>query len=293
MAAVEIVPSDVVRQLALHERLTLRSGRGEHVSLERCAIAPFEDCIFLFLSEASSTVGKLKSLTWLEGTCRDDDAGWSIRMAGRAVASRPVMTHVRRMELLPWLPDGANPRTMLAVPFWPEELEYVRVGKSGEPEKYQGKTPAGLNQPSFWTRWGRVAFRRIEVMVGLAVAADWTYLAWLGHETPLRWVALLLSVSASVLMLGGARMIYKALVFDAWREGRCAAKDAPMLTQGLVAPRPVFQIGVGMLVLGGALVLPLNLWSAQLAWVALGTTWLWLLGPIWLIHLMQDAPEEE
>ncbi len=293
MPLVEIVPADVVRQLALHERLTVRTGRDEHVALERCAIAPFEDCVFLFLSERSDTVNKLKSRTWLEGTAKDDEAGWSIRLTGRAVAGRPVITHNRRMELLPWLPDNADARRMLAVPFWPEEIEYVRVGKSGQPEKYFGKTPAGRDLPSFWMRWSRVAFRRIELFAGLAVAADWTYLAWLGHETPLRWVALLLSSSASVLLLGGARMIYRAGAFNAWREGRCLPEDAPMLTEGLVAPRPVFQLGVGMMVLGTLLLLPLKLWGTTLIAVALGGTWLWLLGPIWFIHLSQEEPEKD
>ena len=293
MPLTEIVPSDVVRQLALHETLTVRAGREGNVTLERCAIAPFEDCVFLFLSERSPTVDSLKSRTWLEGSCRDDEAGWSIRLTGRALFGRPVITHARRMEILPWLPAGADPRRMLAVPFWPEENEFIRVGKTGESERYSGKTPAGLKLPSFWTRWGRVAFRRIEVFVGLAVAADWTYLAWLGHETPLRWVALLLSVSASVLMLGGARMIYRTLAFNAWREGRCAEEDAPLLTEALVAPRPTFQLGVAMLVTGLALVLPLNLWGATLAWVCLGGTWLWLLVPFWLIHLSQEEPEKD
>jgi hypothetical protein len=290
---VEIVPSDVVRQLALHEKLTVRSGRQGHVSLERCAIAPFEDCIFLFLSERSATVASLKTRTWLEGTCRDEDAGWSIRLTGRAVAGRPVISHARRLELLPWLPEDADARRMLAVPFWPEEIEYVRIGKSGESERYYGKTPAGLKLPSFWARWGRLAFRRIEHVVFAALSADWIYLAWLGHETPLRWVALALAGSASVLMLGGARMIYRTLAFNAWREGRCDPDDAPLLTGGLVAPTPAFQLGVAMLVLGLALVLPLNMWGPTLAWVALSGTWLWLLGPIWFIHLSQEEPEKD
>jgi hypothetical protein len=290
---VEIVPDDVVRQLALHERLTVRAGPKDQVSLERCAIAPFEDCIFLFLNERSATVDKLKTRTWLEGTARDDEAGWLIRLTGRAVAGRPVITHARRMELLPWLPEGANARHILAVPFWPEEIEYVRIGRNGETEKYKGRTPAGIKLPGFWTRWARVAFRQIEWLVGLSFMADWGYLLYMGHETPLRWVALLLSTACSLLLLGGARMVYQASAFQAWREGRCLPDDAPMLTEGLVAPRPVFQLGVGMMAFGLALALPLVMWGTQLAWVAIFGTWLWLLGPVWIIHLSQEEPEKD
>lgn len=289
---VEIVPSDVIRQLALHEQLTVRAGHTDTVSLERCAIAPFEDCIFLFLSAHSATVDKLQSRTWLEGTARDDEAGWSIRLTGRAVAGRPVISHTRRLELLPWLPEGTSAQTLLAVPFWPEEIEYVRLNKRGDTEKYQGRTPAGLNLPSFWTRWSRVAFRGIEPIVAASFAADWGYLLYLGHETPLRWVALVMSTIASLLMLGGGRMVYRSMAFNAWREGRCSAADAPQLTAGMVAPRPVFHLGVGMMVVGLLLVLPLNLWKG-LAPVALLGTWLWLLGPIWFIHLSQEEPEKD
>ncbi len=288
----EVIPDDIVRQLALHERLTVRAGHQDDVSLERCPIAPFEDCIFLLLSEQGATVKKLLSRTWLEGTAKDDEAEWSITLTGRAVAGRPLITHTRRLELLPWLPEGADPRRMLAVPFWPEEIEYIRLGKSGESEKYQGRTPAGLDLPGFWTRWARVAFRGIEWMVAISFAANWGYLLYLGHETKLRWVALFLATTCSLLLLGGARMWYRSSAFRAWREGRCLPEDAPMLTQGLVAPHSVFQLGVLQMGLGLLLALPLVMWES-LAWVAIGGTGLWLLVPIWVIHLSQEEPEKD
>jgi len=291
--AVEIVPDEVVRQLAIHERLTVKAGHRDHMTLERCLIAPFEDCIFLFLTPRSPTVNRLLERTWMEATAKDEDAEWSVTMTGRAVAGRPVITHSRRMELLPWLPEGADARRMLAVPFWPETLEYVRRGRSGELEKYSGRTPAGLKLPGFWSRWGRVAFGGIEWVLGLSIAADWGYLLYMGHETRLRWVALGLACGASVLLLGGARMWYRAVAFGRWREGRCLPEDAPMQTQGLVAPNPVRFLGLAMIVGGMLLTFPLLLWNQTLAYVAVLGTWLWLIGPIWLIHLSQEEPERD
>ena len=66
-----------------------------------------------------------------------------------------------------------------------------------------------------------------------------------------------------------------------------------MQTKGLVAPNPVRFLGLGMIVSGLLLTFPLLMWNQTLAYVAVLGTWLWLIGPIWLIHLSQEAPEKD
>jgi hypothetical protein len=267
------------------------AGRGSELASDRCAVAPFEDLLFLYVRRGSRIEEALLQCTEAQVIARHADGEYSIRMEGRAVAGREVMSHPRRLELLPWVPEDGDPRGLLAIPFWPETLEYIRDPGGPSEERFSGKTPAGIASLPKAQRWRQLSFAGVMPAVAASLAMLWLFIGIFGAEMPLRYVALGVAGTASVFLLGGGRLWYRATAFARWREGRCHAEDAAGLAQGFLAPQAAHRASSQMLLVGMVFLLGTLSWGRSLMAVTFFSTGLWILWPIWWIHLSQDAPE--
>ena len=140
-------------------------------------------------------------------------------------------------------------------------------------------------------RWRQLSFRGINTLVVTSWACIFLYLGILGPETPLRVLALFIGTSASVSLLGGARLWYRSKAFVRWRQGRCRAEDAGILIDGLLPLRRAERASAQMLALGFALTLATASWGTTFLVVTLASTGLWMVWPLWAIHLAQSEPE--
>jgi len=236
----------------------------------------------------------------LEGTqasvsARGPDNDYFIRMEGRAVAGISVMAHERRLELLPWISEERDARIMLAIPFWPETLEYVRSMGNADEERFSGKTEAGVKAGAFprGQRWRQLAFGGVLPILFISLSIIWLTLAIQGAEMPFRFVALGVGCLASISLIGGVRLWYRATAFMRWREGRCHIRDAGLLGQGWLAPRVVFRGSSQMLLVGLVFLLATICWGRFLMGVTFASTGLWVLWPVWVVHLSQAKPEPD
>lgn len=276
--------------LANHGPTHVLTGPPNHRMGARCLVAPFEDCLFLLLDEGSDALDGLLEDIRVDLQARHPDGDYALHLTGRGAAGLPVMSHPRRLEILPWLPEQGSPRSLVACPFWPEHVSFQRRA-GGRTENFQGATPGSRELPSPVGRMSRLAFEGAFHVPVLGSLLCWGWVVRMGPDTALRYVALALMVPAIFLLFGGARLAWRAASFHRWRSGRLLPSDAPLLVDGLLAPRAVRRVASLALGLGTALLLPLALWGPATVLVTLGATMLWVLGPVWLAHLAQSAAE--
>lgn len=286
----ENVPTDIIRVLSLHGQVQLVAGPPGKEGSIRAECAPYEDVIFLFVRPRAEIVAKTFKHCAAQLYARRDDGEYQLVMRGRAVAGPNVMAHPRRSDLLPWVPEGANPRGFIAVSFFCEELEFTRREREND-RLYQGKTPLGQDAPPMGRRWFKAAFGGVLHVTGLSLALIWAYLLFQGPEYPYRVIALAVATVAILALQAGARLWYRSTAFLRWREGRAHEDEAGQYTTGLMAPEPSRQLSAILTVLGLVLCAALAMWPERLALVTFGVSFAWVQWPLWFLHFSQDAPE--
>lgn len=284
----ELLPSEVVRVLATHGPLALTVGNADHEPASaRCLCAPYEECLYLFIRPDSPVERKL---LW---DCRaavdaiNTEAGYSVRLRGRAVAGPRVMSHGRRLELIHWLPADANPRVWMVVPFYAERVEYNR-GRGDD--RFVGDTPAGRDVPSLGSRWYYAAFDGIQLWSLASAIGLWIVTIVAGAEWPLRALAQLMATVAALLLMASGRLWYQARLLLSAREGRGEAPGAPMFDQGLLAPMTVLTAAGVFAVIAAILILVLPLWSWTLFGATLFFSFAWIQWPVWITRIFRAEP---
>jgi hypothetical protein len=128
--------------------------------------------------------------------------------------------------------------------------------------------------------------------------AVWTtlfYVVWLivqGIRFDGREIAAGLGLVGGLGLIGGARLIYVSRAFILWRRGKARIQDAPVLSEGLMAPAQAHRIAAVMLGLSALSLISLALlWGSELVGVVVGATGVWLIGPAWALHLLLRQPE--
>jgi len=198
------------------------------------------------------------------------------------------MAHPRRSELLHWVPEGQEPRGTLAVPLWPERIEYQK-----DEEFFKGETPLGRSRKSPRQVWTDVALRGVLPALGFACVAMWLWIAYAGDGDAV-WQAYSLSISwlSLVSLLVGSHLLYKAACFRRVLTGRCLPESAPLLSEGFLSHQSVFRAGIVLMGVGAGLWGLLGAMDPLLLPVAAFSSLLWVLWPLWFIHLLQKKPEK-
>jgi hypothetical protein len=283
MARTDLLPTELVRVLSGADALRLRVGVEDPLTVTAPAAA-FEDVVFLFISPGAKVIERMRvdPRASLE---LDGEAGLRIRLKGRCVAGNTVMANKRRLELLPWLPKGMDPNRILAIPFWAEEVDYQRAHPG---ERFTGRTPA-VPELGLLRRLVQTGLATLWPFVGLGIAIQWGFVAWMGPEMPLRPIALVLGVVAILSAQQGLMLGFRALAFAKWRQGRLPAEQAPLQTQGLLAPVLLLQLAALGSALSAVCVLATLAWGWDLAVVTLTATMAWALVPLLGLRLRGEA----
>ncbi|GEM_PF-1068160 len=292
-AAREVIPDEILRVLSLHGPVQVVGGAPGREASARCHVAPFEDLLFFFVTRSAPVVEALLRHTNAAVHCKHVDGDYQIHLQGRALAGPPVMAHPRRLELLPWLPDGASPASFTVIEFYCEHVDYLKAREDGSEIRYKGNTPLGISAPAMGTRWSRVAFGGITPVVVFSLATIWVYLAYMGADYPMRWFALVIAWLGALLMQAGARLWFRGSAFLRWRQGRAHRDECgALLGQALLAPKPLIDLSSMVSIAGVLCTLGLKAWpDGTLPWVVFGASFVWLMWPLWILHLSQTEPE--
>ena len=286
MPRTDLLPTELVRVLSQASALRLRVGEDDPLTVSAPAAA-FEDTVFLFISPGSKVVGRMR----LDPRARlelDGEDGLRVRLKGRCVAGTTVIANKRRLELLPWLPQGMDPKHTLAIPFWAEEVDYQRAPPG---ERFTGRTPA-VSEQSLVRRLIHSGVSTVWPFALLGVFIQWGFVAWMGPEMPLRPIALVLGVLAIIGAQQGLMLGYRALAFGRWRQGLLPADQAPLQTQGLLAPVLLLQLAGLGLALSLVSVLATLAWGWDLAVVTVTATMAWALVPMLGLRLRGERPNK-
>jgi len=283
----EQIPSEILRLLAGVDGVRLVCGGRKGAEGVSCHIAPFEGPLYCIVDPKAPALRRLfvNPEARIEAESASDE--FNIRIRGRAVPGRSVMSNRRRSELLHWVPDGGDPRVLLAVPFWPEYIEY----KKGT-EQFEGPTPMGKERPSLTMSLLEAGMGRIWPAIIFSFIAIWLWVAYAGRgQAVWQFYSLPIAFSTSLLLLVGSNLAYRAACFRRVIEGRCLPESAPQLSEGLLSHRLVVRLSVVCLAVGAALCALLSAMESWLLPVTLVSSLLWVLWPMWAIHLLQKEPE--
>lgn len=287
----EVLPSAVVEVLAFHGPVEVVGGPESRPVRRTCAVAPYEDVLYLLLPPRSPLEEALLDTHTLQVNARDPKGGsYRVGLVGRGRAPTALGRHRMRSALSAWLPEGEAGKGWQVVPFVAEVVDFRRT-EGTEEKRYQGASRA--DNPPTWRRWLQAGLGGQATPLALfTLLACFLMLGWMGAETPWRPVAFVVSSLAGVVLLGSVRALVLAHAFHRWRAGRARAEDAGMLVEGLLAPRPLARVArLGLLVSLVLFALTASTWGPDLALVAFVCCGAWIAGPAWLLHLRMRSPE--
>ena len=284
------LPPDVVRVLSFHGAVDVFVGEG--IARGRAHPAPFDDVCYLLFPVGSPLEGGMLASVAVEVHARHKDGDYALRMTGRAEPGRTVGRHRMRSSIEPWMPDGGHAGRLLAVPFVPEHIEFVRNEGEGK-ARYHGETPAGRERPRRTFTLLRAAFSGISFGAAiLGVVVPWVWVTIQGPGYTNRPGVLALQVVGGLALLASTRLATLALGYRQWRAGRARVKDAPILSEALLSYRETLQYAGAVLVVAIAALGTLSAaWEPEAMWIGFLPNLAWLLGPAWTIHLMMGRPE--
>jgi len=288
----ELLPEEVTRILATCGPVSLTVGEGHERKSTKCAIAPLDGCLYLFVPAGGFVEKALHETTNATVVVREPDGQYLIRITGSSVAGKTAISHSRRLELIPWIPEGISPKTTLAIPFMPEHLMYQKGSDAND--KYEGMTPAGTERLKPRTAWFRLALGHFPLVPVLSFII---MLSWIGAKftgRPLtQLTTLVLSTICATSLFAASHIIYMKACFSRWRVGRCLESSSPILVNGYIAPSRAVRLSLVLLLLSAISIGVLTHWGGALVLLTLASTMLWALIPYWLIHLSQRSPERE
>lgn len=254
-----------------------------------CRVAPFDDVLYCLVSEGNPALQQLLRAPQARLELADMAAGIVIKIRGRSVPGRSVMAHPRRSELLHWVAKDQDPRHLLAVPLWAEHIQFDKAE-----DCFSGDTPQGRERPTVTHLWKEAAFANVLPSIGFAWFCLWMWVAYAGSGN-LIWQAYSLALTGLAvtgLQVGG-NLLYKSQCFRGMLQGRILASACPILAHGFLSYTAVKRAGLFILGSGFGLAWLVSAMDPVLLPVALSVSLIWILWPIWAIHLLQKEPEKE
>ena len=166
----EQLPPEILRLLASHGPVRLTCGEGQSAQAVTCFLAPFEDTLFCFVNPGHPALRQLLNSPSAQIHLSVPSENITLTIQGRAVQGLAVMTNSRRSELLHWVPEEADPRRILSVSFWPEEVSY----RKGE-ELFEGQTPLGRERRESGKLWTEQCFSGLVPAVVFGLICVWIW----------------------------------------------------------------------------------------------------------------------
>ena len=283
----DVLPPDVLHFLASHGPVRLVLGEGTNKKGLQCHVAPLDDCLYCFVEPGHPALRALLSGPGAEVLLSSEQDETHLRIKGRAVQGRSVMSSSRRSELLHWIPESADPRRTLLVCFWAEEVSFKK-----EENLFEGLTPLGRERKDQRAYWIDLAFGGMWPAVIFAAVCMWFWIAYAGNgEGVWQLYSLSISLAAVLTLQVGSNLLYRSACFRRFLAGRVLAESCPVLASGCLAHNSVQVAGFGLVATGIGLSVLLTAMDPLLLPVAAASSLLWVLWPLWGIHLLQKHPE--
>ena len=279
-----LIPDPITRILALHGPIKVSCGQGARRISVNVHCAPFDDLLVLFTPLRSPLIAALDRDPRVGLIVQGGETNYTVRIQGRGVATGTAGAHERRMELVPWLPEGSTLQQFRAVELVPERIEYA-YDEGEERRHYEGRTEAG-KLPTAAGLWLRLCFAELVPAVALAmvglfigVAFQWFYFVW---ERPL---AYLVSMVISLCLMAAGRVLQRSLSHRSWQRGRGPRSWGGVFSEGLVPLHKGRILAVALAVLAVViLIITIAMGHAGLAGISLLASQLWYLFPYWLVR---------
>jgi hypothetical protein len=284
------LPPLVIHTLSSHGPVAVTSVGNGTTSQLHCA--PFEEKVYLFCVAGSAVEEGLLMHAGLSLNAKASDGRYTLRMSGRAHAGRLLSGHRERASLEAWAPEGIPYSRLLVIPFAAEDVDLYQA-EGDESARFTGRTPVGITLESAAREYTRAA------LSGLALPmVIWTTLitvAWLivqGVRFEGREIAMGLALVGGTGMITGFRLIYVSIAFGQWRRGLARVEDAPVLSEGLLAPGQTMRMAAILLGFSALALISLALlWGSTIVGLVLGVSGVWLIVPAWALHLLMRQPE--
>jgi hypothetical protein len=283
-----LIPEPITRILALHGAAQVACGKGPRRVSVAVHCAPFDDLLVLFVPARSPILAGLERDPQLDLHVQGGETNYTVRMQGRGIDTGASGGHARRMELVPWLPEGSTLQRFHAVELVPERIEYAF--DEGEERRYYQGTTAAADTPGAAGRWLRLCFGGLVPAVAVAFLGLWAWIGWYGQWYMLRPVALLLSLSSCLALVAAARIMHRLLGHRSWQKGKVPRHMGSMLSEGLLPVRRAVILAAVLAVgAAAALIFCGVAWGPELAGITIVATQLWLLVPLWVLRFGAEA----
>lgn len=288
----ELLPTELVRRLALNPQVTATVGRGERAGSGRALCAASETRVYLLLPVRSPLETLLMGSTQVEVKGGAEDGSWTLLLRGQAAIGVNLGAHPLREHLEVWLPEGAHARGWLVADFWPTWVECTLPSGAGA-QRFLGPTPAAQNQPGPGLVWLRSAFDGVWLVLALGLGAPWLTLGVWGQELPLRPLALTLSSLGVVGLIAAGNLWTRAALRRRERQGHPETVHTELLRRGRVAPGELEQAAVAALGVGAAGALGSALWGWSLFVVTMLCSGVWALWPLFALRIVRQDEEDQ
>jgi fatty acid desaturase len=97
---------------------------------------------------------------------------------------------------------------------------------------------------------------------------------------------------AALSLIAGIRMLTVSIGYLRWRTGRARLRDAPVLSDGRLAPLQVRKVAAVVLMITAiALGTLATMWGSQLVMLVIVISGVWIVGPAWWVHLLVSTTE--
>ncbi|MFZ5480384.1 MAG: hypothetical protein ACOZNI_26710 [Myxococcota bacterium] len=287
------LPEEVVARLSTCGPVKLLTGEPGDSGTAEAWVAPLDKQLYAFVFRGSRTEENLLKSGRAEIHVEDREGEWAIRVRGRGVAGRGVLSDVRRPELMHWLPEGTSPAQLLAARIHPEAVEYLR-GKGSGRTRAAGPVPGGQPPPPA-ARWARLASDHVILWFVAMGVVDWLGLLVLVEIDEQRVGMLIAMTLAGVAMLGGVTLWNQANVFQRWREGLVPDEEAALMLEAWEPPGRVRRAGLAGMIGGLVLAAGIAGWGGwRLGIFAILTSGFpFLLPAHWIRHAMRRSDRAE
>ena len=241
-----LIPEPITRILALHGPAQVACGLGPKRVSVNVHCAPFDDLLVLFLPARSPLIAALERDPRVDLHVQGGDTNYTVRLQGRGVDTGACGGHPRRMELVPWLPEGSTLQRFRAVELVPERIEYGY--DEGEERRYFQGVTAAAETPGSVGRWLRLCFGGLVPAVALAFIGLWGWIGWYGQWYLLRPVALVLALVTSLGLMAAARIGHRLLGHRSWQQGKVRRPMGSMFSEALLPVRSAKRLSLWQIV---------------------------------------------
>ncbi len=209
------LPKPVLDLLSVHGPVRLMTGEGRNSLMAH--LAPIHLALDAIVPVSSAEIADVMEDGRAELFAENKEKDYVIRVKVRVAPGRSMPSEPRWSELRHWAPEGVNPVNLTVLHLFPYFLEFTRV-VDGDRQRVMGELP-GSALPSVVVVWWELAFRHLWVWLPVALILDWVWLLFTREEDFARWLLLVLSSMATILLVGACGLLGEWTAYLRWRDG--------------------------------------------------------------------------